>query len=181
MISGTRVPTKRTQTATGRPVSLSVPIGPDGIEPVMGAAYLMTDVAYARIEEASPKRARLVLGLKPGQALKAAELKDRFLGELEAQRLRWAILRENRELREFVAEQAVLLASGRLPEPEPAPAPAPAVEELSAEQRADIDRLIAEVEAEIKEMNERKALPDPKNVQASWEQRREDGDVEAKP
>ena len=87
--------------------------------------------------------------------------------------MRWAVARNNQPIREYIAEQAVLLATGQIKPAAPAAAaPEPAVDELTDDQRLEIEKLIAEVEAEIKTMNADKAKPsvsDPKNVSASWE------------
>lgn len=147
----------------------------EGLEPILGAAYLMTDVAYARLD-GSPSRlieVRLEPKANPG-ALSLKALAKRFVDELSTQRLRWAIARQNVAVREFIAEQAVLLASGRAEEAG-APAQDDAADALSEEQRAEIEKLIAEVEDEIRTMNEKKSASDPKNIKASWEEKQEAG------
>jgi altronate dehydratase len=94
--------------------------------------------------------------------------------------LRWAIARENIGVRQFVAEQAVLLASGRLQPSAPASQDEP-IDALSQEQRDEIEKLIAEVEDEIKVMNEKKAASqDVKNIKASWEEKQEAARTEKK-
>lgn len=133
----------------------------------MGAAYLLTDRAYAGLS-GGPRE--LTVRLVPKSAVTAASLKQLaadFLREHESQLLRWEIARRNQPIREHIAEQAVLAAAGRLP-PDEAAAPA-AAEELNDEQRKEIEKLIAEVEAEIQVINQKKAVSDPKKISASWE------------
>lgn len=147
----------------------------EGLEPILGAAYLMTDVSYVRLDGAASRTIEVRLEPKAGpEALPPKVLAKRFADELSTQRLRWAIARQNVLVREFIAEQAVLLASGRL-EQAPAPAQDGAADALSEEQRAEIEKLISEVEDEIRTMNEKKAASDPKNIKASWEEKQEAG------
>ena len=113
---------------------------------------------------------RVSLSPKPG---KEGDLALAFRRELEAQKVRWAIARNNLPVREYLAEQAVLLASGQLPAPEAAPAAPPAQEQLSDAQRLEIEKLIAEVEEEIRAMNKTPAASDPKGIRASWEEKQE--------
>lgn len=144
---------------------------PGDLEPVLGAAYLLMDRAYARLEGNRSRGLRVELSPKPAgppQDLRA--LARLFLRELAAQKLRWAIARNNLPIREYIAEQAVLLAQGR----SPASSSPPPQEDLSAEQRREIESLIAEVEAEIKAINERKSPADPRKIKASWEEKQQE-------
>jgi His-Xaa-Ser system protein HxsD len=149
-------------------VTVAVDSRRDGPEPVLGAAYLMMDRAYALIE--GGKSGSLRVTLRPKGSRRAADLsalRRAFADELGAQRLRWAVARNNRPVREYVAENALALAaefSARA-----AAAAEPAADQLTADQRSEIERLIAEVETEIAEMNVKKELPDPKGAALSWE------------
>lgn len=165
---------KAGKAAAAGTVSVTVRVGPDGPEPILGAAYLMTDRAWARVDGDRKKSLTVTLKPRSGGAKALAALEADFAAELETERLRWAVARNNAPVRLHIAQQAVLLAQGRLPEaPAAAPAPAPA-ETLTAEQQAEIDRLIAEVETEIKELKTKKL--DPENVAATWEEtHREEG------
>jgi His-Xaa-Ser system protein HxsD len=140
----------------------------DGLDVILGTAYLMSDRAYARLDGDRAKI--LTVTLTPKGARGAKELKDleaAFTAEFESQKVRWALARANQPIREYLVENAVALAQGRA---EAAAAAAPAApEELTADQRAEIERLISEVETEIKEMNDKKAHADPKGVSPSWE------------
>ena len=160
-------PSRRAAPAAGE-VVVSVKPGADGPEPVLGAAYLMMDRAYALVEPAASGALRVTL--RPKGARGAAELKaleSAFQDELAAQRLRWAVARNNASVREYVAENAIALAEEFASRAQAAPEPA--AEQLTADQRSEIERLIAEVETEISEMNREKALPDPNGASRSWE------------
>jgi His-Xaa-Ser system protein HxsD len=165
-------PSRRAAPATGE-VVVSVKPGADGPEPVLGAAYLMMDRAYALVEPAASGALRVTL--RPKGARGSAELKaleSAFQDELAAQRLRWAVARNNISVREYVAENALSLAEEFASRP--AAAPEPANEQLTADQRAEIERLIAEVETEISDMNRDQKLPDPKGATRSWEAAQEE-------
>jgi His-Xaa-Ser system protein HxsD len=144
-----------------------------GVEPILGAAYMMTDRAYVRLSGDRARRVTVELRSKEPAGKEAlAALAEAFQRERRAQEVRWAISKNNQPLREFVAEQAVLFANGHLSEPAPA-SPAPSGDQLTDAQRQEIERLIAEVEGEIKAMNEKKAVGDPKRIRDSWEGKQE--------
>lgn len=142
----------------------------EGLEPILGAAYLMIDRAYVHVG-GDPKK-KLVVTLKPKgartAAARAAVTAD-FRAELAAQRMRWAIARGNLSVREYVAENALALAQEFAARVAAADAPAPTEAPLTIDQRAEIERLIAEVEAEIKTMNDQKPSAEPKAAAAPWE------------
>lgn len=146
----------------------------EGLEPILGAAYLMMDRAFVLLGGDRTKTLRVALKAKSVAAGALEAAAEDFKAELEAQKLRWAIAKANQPIREFVVEQALLMASGAVPRPSQAEA-APAADELTAAQRSEIDRLIAEVEAEIKTLGDKKALADPKGIRPSWEEKQEGG------
>lgn len=153
-------------------VSLTVSVKEHGLAPILNAAYLLTDRAYARVD-GDPKKS-LTVTLSPKMERGGAGLKQAFEDALRTQKLRWAQAEANREVRERVARQGLLIAAGVAPAA-PAPAPAPGGgEALTAEQQAEIDRLIAEVEVEIKELKTKPAGADPENVRATWEEKHEE-------
>lgn len=169
---------KTPKKAAGKPVGkapagtvrATLSVKEHGLEPILGAAYLLTDRAYARFDGDRTKSLTVTLLPKePLQAAGLAKLKEEFEAELETQKLRWAISKNNVGVRDYVARQAVLLANGH--PIAPAAQPAPGAEPLSADQQAEIDRLIAEVEAEIKELKAKPAGADPENVKATWEEK----------
>lgn len=150
-------------------VSFELSVSAESLEAILGAAYLLTDRAFVSLEGDREKRLRVTLSPKSGGDAKALKaLGETFRLELQTQKVRWDIAKLNQPIREFVTEQAVLLANGRLPAPAPE---APAADQLSDEQRKEIERLIAEVEDEIKTLNEKKAPKDPKNIAATWEEK----------
>jgi len=147
----------------------------EGLEPILGAAYLLIDRAYVLVE-GDPKKS-LIVTLRPKGARTAealAALNADFRAELEAQRVRWAISRNNQSIREYVAENSLTLAAEFAARPAAGAAEAPA-EQLTSDQRAEIERLIAEVETEIKTMNDQKAHADAKDAAQSWEAGRPQG------
>jgi len=162
----------------GDTVSFSLDVKTQGLEPIFGAAYLLTDRAFASLDGDRAKTLSVMLTPKtPAGASGLKALAEAFVAELESQKVRWAIAKNNLPIREYLAEQAVTLANS----PAPAEAaPEPAAEELTDEQRKEIEKLISEVEDEIKTMNAKNANPDPKNVKASWEEAQESKPSEGK-
>ncbi len=161
-------PSKRAARPASGEVVVSVKLGAAGSEPVLGAAYMMMDRAYALVEPGAAGALRVTLRPKGARgAAELAALKTSFEDELAAQRLRWAVARNNAPVREYVAENAIALAGEFAARAQAAPEPA--AEQLTDDQRAEIERLIAEVETEISEMNREKKLPDPNGATRSWE------------
>lgn len=148
-------------------LSFSLDVKKLGLETALGAAYLMMDRAWVWLE--GDRSRTLIVALEPKPGFDAASVKAAFEAELESQKLRWAVARNNRSVREYVAENAVSLAQQKPAAPQAEAAP----EQLTDEQRSEIERLIAEVESEIKDMNAKKAVPDPKGVAPSWEAQQE--------
>ncbi|MDO8756433.1 MAG: hypothetical protein Q7J64_00320 [Elusimicrobiota bacterium] len=155
---------------------LSLDVKAHGLEPVLGAAYLMMDRAFVSLAGDPAKKIVVALRAKDPKAIKPAALAAEFLSDLEAQKVRWAVAKNNLPIREFIAEQAVLIANGTIPPPSASAAPPePPAEQLTDDQRAEIEKLISEVEAEIKTMNDKKVAADPKGIKASWEEKQEQG------
>lgn len=138
-----------------------------GLEAALGAAYLVTDLNFVSLGGDRKKTLSVTLEPKSGKATAAAlnKLAAQFQAELDTAKVRWEISRNNLPVREHVAK----LAAVAKPE---AQAPArPNETKLTDEQQSEIDRLIAEVESEIAEMNQTKAVPDPKGIRDSWEKK----------
>jgi hypothetical protein len=125
----------------------------------------MMDRAYVFLEGDKSKSLRVILKSKENSNLSTLEeLRETFLAELESQKIRWAIAEANLPLREYLVENAVSLAQGRQEVSNPTQT---APEELTDQQRLEIERLIAEVETEIKEMNDRKSNPEARHLSSS--------------
>ena len=172
----TKSPILKPKISAGQAV-FSLSVKNYGLEPILGAAYMMMDRMFVALAGDSKKTIQVSLRAKPDVKTPMAVLAKDFAAELRTQELRWALAKNNLPVREFIAEQAVLLANGRITPPAAAPEE-PAAEELSVEQKSEIEKLIAEVEAEIKTMNEAKTKPaaavaDPKGIAASWEEKQE--------
>lgn len=149
-------------------LSLSLRVDESGVEPLLGAAYLMMDRAYVLVEGDRRKALTVTLRPKAGRGkTELAALKKAFDAELDAQRLRWAVARHNRPVREHVAEHAVALAEEYAARS--SASAEPASEPLTGEQRSEIERLIAEVESEIAAMNVKKEHAETAEAARSWE------------
>lgn len=161
---------------TAAHASLTLDVKTLGLEAVFGAAYLMMDKAFVSLSGDRAGKVVVSLRAKDPKAVKPKALAEEFLLDLESQKVRWAVAKNNLPIREHIAEQAVLIANGTIPAPSAAAAaPEAAAEELTAEQRAEIEKLISEVESEIKSMNDKKVAADPKGIKASWEEKQEQG------
>jgi len=168
-----KAPKSAPYTLSSLEASVVLDIKKEGLESIFGAAYLMMDRAYVSLKGDRAKAVTVVLRPKNPKTTKLKALAEEFLSDFESQKVRWAVAKNNLPIREFIAEQAVLIANGTIPPPAPAAAPEPAAEELTDDQRAEIEKLIAEVESEIKTMNDKKVAMDPKGIKASWEETQE--------
>ena len=160
--------------------SFSLNVKTEGLEPIFASAYLMMDKAFVSLTGDREKTIGVVLRAKDPKAFAPRALADEFLLDLASQKIRWDISKNNLPIREFIAEQAVLIANGTVAPPSAASSvpPEPTSEQLTDDQRAEIEKLIAEVESEIKAMNQDKTKSinaDPKGVKASWEEKQETG------
>jgi His-Xaa-Ser system protein HxsD len=157
--------------------SFSLNVKTEGLEPIFASAYLMMDKAFVSLSGDREKTIVVALRAKDPKVISSAALAAEFLLDLASQKIRWAVSKNNLPIREFIAEQAVLIANGTIPPPSAAAAapPEPTSEQLTDDQRAEIEKLIAEVESEIKSMNDKKINADPKGVKASWEEKQESG------
>lgn len=156
-------------------VSFSFDVKKEGLEAVFGAAYLMMEKAFVFLSGDRAKSVAVVLRPKDPKSVKPRALAEEFLSDLASQKVRWTLAKNNLPIREFIAEQAVLIANGTVPPPSAPTASEPQSEQLTDDQRAEIEKLIAEVESEIKTMNDKKISADPKGIKASWEEKQEQG------
>ena len=139
----------------------------DGIEVIRSAAYVLTDRAFAVIESGPKESVFVTLQPKVRTDEKGLiALSETFKDELATQRIRHQIAKNNVSIREYIIEQAILLSQ----QPEEPPPQAPAEPELNEEQRKEIERLIAEVEDEIRAQAPTRAEKDPLKITATWEE-----------
>ncbi len=97
-------------------VSFALDVPRNGLESILGAAYLMMDRAYVSIEGDRKTKLEVLLQSKtPGAAPRLELLAQAFLAELETQKVRWAIARNNLPLRQHIVEQSVLHGGGAAP------------------------------------------------------------------
>ena len=124
------------------------------------AAFALTDEAYVRLEPAkNGVRVELTPKIPAPGSLK--RLSSRFGDELDLEQIRSKIESNNRSLREHVIRMAL---SG-----ETSPPPVEAEIALTDEQQKELDRLIAEVEEEIKKESGASG-GDPLGVTQTWEE-----------
>jgi len=160
----------KVSTKTGE-VSFSIQKKLYALELVQGAAYVLTDRAVDYVEEA---KGRYELTLKAKDKADATRerleaLAGEFVNELLNHALRQKLLANNRSIMEHIISRAMV--SARRDPADPAQPPAAAEQELNAEQRAEIDKLIAEAEAEIAARRKATAKPDPRGIAKTWEER----------
>lgn len=158
---------------SGPQVLFALDVKTQGLEAIFGSAYLMMDKAFVSLSGDRAKKVNVVLRAKDPKAVKPKTLAEEFLSDLATQKVRWTVAKNNLPIREFIAEQAVLIANGTIPPAAATAAQEPAAEQLTDAQRAEIEKLISEVESEIKTMNDKKILADPKGIKASWEEKQE--------
>lgn len=156
-------------------VAFDLKVAEHGLESIMGAAYLLMDRAFVALRGDRARRMTVILRAKEKSAARALRgLAATFVNELKTQKVRWAIAKNNLPVREHITELAVLLANGGALEAPPPPGPSVDVDDaLTEEQRKEIETLISEVEEEIRVLNEKKTVSDPRNIKASWEEKQQ--------
>ncbi|MFA6030833.1 MAG: hypothetical protein WC969_13325 [Elusimicrobiota bacterium] len=145
---------------TKPPISVSVDLRVYDLETVRISAHLLTDEFHVLLVPAGRSAAKVLLTPKrPGSAAGRGERRLRAV--LDQELLRTRVAENNQKLREHV----IGLAMGRTP-----PAETPRDPALSADQQAELDRLIAEVEEELHK--EAKSAPgkDPLGILKTWEE-----------
>ena len=150
-------------------ISFELSVKENGIEAILGAAYLLSDRAFIYLSGDRKKKVCVTLESKtPLSPDGVHQLSNTFFNELETQKVRWAIAKHNLPIREYVARQAIVLANGGTLPSENLSAQG---DELSSDQQQEIEKLIAEVEEEIQAMNEKKNPSDPQKIRSSWEEK----------
>ncbi len=129
------------------------------LETVRYAAHAVSGAAHVFIRLDGPREAVVELEPAGGSAAAAAAA---FRAELADEKLRASLWEANRELRDFMLLKAL---AG---EPESAPARQDD-SGLTAEQEKELDALIAQVEAEIKQEAAAGGSADPLGITKTWE------------
>lgn len=144
-----------------RGTAVSVPLKAASPRAIKYAAFALTATSYVRLESAGERvRVTLVPKLPSGKTA-MRKLASRFREELDLEGIRGAIEANNRRVREHVIRLAL--------RGETSPPEAEAQESLTEEQQKELDRLIAEVEAEIRKEPGNSAK-DPLGVTRTWEE-----------
>ncbi|NLI09604.1 MAG: hypothetical protein GX447_02460 [Elusimicrobia bacterium] len=118
------------------------------------AAYVFTKDFYAEIKK---NKDLCEIMFSPKNSGKKVSVKRKFLTELEDEKFRSELFDANRELREYLIKSALVYK------------PADTVKEpdgLTEEEEKELDKIIAEVEAELKKEKE-----DPLEIKKTWEEK----------
>jgi len=137
------------------------------LEIVQGAAYILTDRAVAYVEEEEDEWV-LTLESKEGSPDEASleTLAGDFVNEVLNQTIRQRLLASNRSIMELVLSRAFV--SARRDDGDPDQPPEASDASLSDEQRAEMEKLIAEAEAEVEKL---KSGESDAAVLDSWEKK----------
>lgn len=121
------------------------------------AAYLFTKDFYVelKIEKGFCKAV-----FEPKSKVNKTDIKKAFFKELEEEKFRSSLFDSNRKLREYLITSALKYTE----KPQP---PAP-TEGLTPEEEKELDKIIAEVEAELKGEKEKE---DPLEIKKTWEEK----------
>ena len=94
-------------------VSFALDASKIGAESILGAAYLMMDRAFVSISGDRKKTLEVLLKSRTPAAAPQLELLARaFQAELETQKVRWVLAKNNLPIRRYIVEQAMLLGAG---------------------------------------------------------------------
>ncbi len=137
-------------------ISVKVGLNKYSLETIRYSAYSLTDEAYVFLRFAG--RGAVEVKITPKSNANLNTLRKRFLRELEDEKLRERLFRENAALREFLVIKA-LTDDGKVPKTE---------DGLTPEQEKELDELIKQVEEEIERENKKEG---GKQVTMTWEER----------
>jgi His-Xaa-Ser system protein HxsD len=155
-----------TVSARNNEVSFSLPKKLNALELVQGAAHVLTDRATAFVEE-SKTDWKLTLSAKRDEGAAGLRALGReFVDEVLNQAVRQRLVANARPVFEHIVSRAVVSAR-RNPEDKDQPAAARDAE-LSAADKAELERLVAEAEAELAARRKGGAL---KETAKTWEER----------
>ncbi|MBI3297871.1 MAG: hypothetical protein HYZ75_06895 [Elusimicrobia bacterium] len=147
-----------------REVSFSVPRKLHPLELVQGAAHVLSDRATAFVDETKTAW-KLTLSAKTTEDQAGLMALGReFVDELHNQALRQRLIANSRPVYEHIVSRAVVSAR-RDPDDKDQPATGA---ELSKEQKAELEKLIAEAEAELAARRKTGVLA---AVEKTWEER----------
>ena len=132
------------------------------LELLQGTAYVLTDRCVAYVESKGAQHEVTLKSTRGKAKDELIALGDAFVNELLNQVVRQKLVASNRFIMEHVISKALVSARA-----EP---PAPSEQALTADQQAEIDKLIAEAEAEIASLNKRKGGADPLGITKTWEE-----------
>lgn len=139
------------------------------LEAARRAAHVLADRAYAHLDQDEDG---VVVSLHAKEKLDAKGLEGLaalFDREVQNQSLRIKLESANRETMGYIVSRALV------PAIRSASADAEPETELSEDQKSEIDRLIAEAEAEISELKKDESGVDPLGITKTWEERNEKG------
>lgn len=148
--------------AAARGGIVTVSLEENSLKTIKYAAFALTATAYVQLDSV---KSRVQVTLRPKDVpgkMTARRLASLFLEGLKQEAIRSSLEDNNRKLREHIIGLALC------PAKEEAPAQADA--ELSEEQQKELDRIIAEVEEEIKK-EPLKSSRDPLEVTKTWEEK----------
>ena len=145
-----------------REVSFSLPKKLYALEIIQGAAHVLADRAAAFVDEKG-KAWELSLAVQGAPTKEALEaLGHEFVAEVLNQALRQRLIANARPIYEHIIARAVVSARR-----DPKDKDQPSAGELSEEQKAELQGLIAEAESEL----EARRGPVPAAVTRTWEER----------
>lgn len=119
-----------------------------GLEAVYRACYTFLDRAYIKLEGDPNGSIRVQVAPKPGAKMTLEALEGEFQNELIHQALRLKVASSNQKLRDYIVTQALASAEG-VSAPQRAQTAPPSPDSLMDENlEKEIEKLLAEVEAQ---------------------------------
>ena len=123
------------------------------LETIRYAAYAMSGAAYVTLNSA---KTSVKVSFLPKNGGKTADLKGRFLRELEDEKFREGLFDRNKDLRFWMIKRAINHVPEQISGADDVG--------LTPEQEKELEQLIAQVESEIKK-------EDPRGITKTWEQK----------
>ena len=157
---------KFTVSARHNEVSFKLPKKLNPLELVQGAAHVLSDRATAFVEESKTDWALTLAAKRDEGRAGLLALGREYVDEVLNQNVRQRLVANSRPIFERIVSRAVVSAR-RNPE-DPAQPSAASDAELSPADKAELERLVAEAEAELAARRAKGAL---KGVAETWEER----------